>query len=227
MTLDQDFRPASYDGTGSPAHPALRRPTSVRNRLIGRRRFPAWGRGSRARLLLAALSLPNSRSWDGGPPFTPFVAGSDGPPSAGPVVARPAEDELVALWGSSCLHGEIATGFSLTNFEGGSVEELETCARSQRVAALYVLHDGDWVSFILGAPDFVNQSFVELYADSLPRVTSLVAKSDLAARGERRQWRRDGKLAGHLSASAGAEYRRVCPPDGVRRANPAQSAPYT
>ena len=114
----------------------------------------------------------------GVPPITPLIAGSNGPPSAGPIVAGLADDELVTLRGSSCLLGEIAPGFSLSIFEGGSLDELETCARSQRVTALYVLHDGDWVSFILGAPDSVNQSFFELYADGLPPVTPLVARSD-------------------------------------------------
>ncbi len=84
----------------------------------------------------------------------------------------------MTLWGSSCLYGEIATGFSLTTFEGGSVGELETCAESQGVTALYVLNDGEWVPFILGAPDFVNLPFFELFTDGLPALTPLVAKSD-------------------------------------------------
>ena len=44
--------------------------------------------------------------------------------------------------------------------------------------ALYVLDDGAWVSYILGAPEFVNRSFRELFTDGLPAVTPLVAKSD-------------------------------------------------
>ena len=46
------------------------------------------------------------------------------------------------------------------------------------LAALYVLDDGVWVSYILGAPEFVNRSFRELFADGLPVATPLVAKSD-------------------------------------------------
>ena len=115
---------------------------------------------------------------DGVLPLTPLVAGSDGPPSGGHVVDGLAEDEPATLRGSSCLYGEIATGFSLAIFEGGSVEELEACGRGFGIAAFYALHEGDWVSFILGAPGFVNRPFFELYDDGLPALTPLVAKMD-------------------------------------------------
>ena len=84
------------------------------------------------------------------------------------------------------LLGEITTGFSSVVYGGGSIESHGDCARSLGITALYALHEGEWVSFILGAPDPVNQSFFELYADGLPPVTPLVARSDspLTARGE-------------------------------------------
>ena len=62
--------------------------------------------------------------------------------------------------------------------EGGSVEDLESCARSRGVAACYTLAEGEWVSYILGAPEFVNRPFVELFPDGLPTITPLVAESD-------------------------------------------------
>ena len=43
-------------------------------------------------------------------------------------------------------------------------------------AALYVLDDGVWVSYILGAPELVNRSFRELFTDGLPVATPLVGK---------------------------------------------------
>ena len=115
---------------------------------------------------------------DGVLPLTPLVAGSDGPPSGGHVVEGLAQDEPATLRGSNCLHGEIATGFSLAIFEGGSVEELEACGRGFGIAAFYALHEGDWVPFILGAPDLVNRPFFGLYDDGLPALTPLVAKRD-------------------------------------------------
>ena len=68
--------------------------------------------------------------------------------------------------------------FSLVLYEGGSVEALDTCAQSQLVTALYALDDGEWVSYILGAPEFVNREFRELFADGLRAITPLVAKSE-------------------------------------------------
>ena len=115
---------------------------------------------------------------DGLPPMTSLVAGSNGPPSADTVVGRLAEDEPVTLRGSNCLHGEIAAGFSLAIFEGGSVEELEACGRGLGITAFHALHEGDWAPFILGAPDFVNRPFFELFADGLPALTPLVATRD-------------------------------------------------
>ena len=115
---------------------------------------------------------------DGIPPVSPLVAGSNGPPSADPFAGAVTDDERVILRGSSCLHGEITTGFSVVVYGGGSIESLEDCARSLGVTALYALREGDWAPFILEAPDFVNRPFFELFPDGLPVMTPLVAKSD-------------------------------------------------
>ena len=119
---------------------------------------------------------------DGVLPLTPLVAATDGPPSADTAVDRLAEDELATLRGSNCLYGEIAAGFSLTIFEGGSVGALEACGRSLGIAAFYALHQGEWVSYILGAPEFANQPFRELFAGGLAALTPLVAKGEGATR---------------------------------------------
>ena len=109
---------------------------------------------------------------EGLPALTPLTVKSDGPATAAPVTA--------ALTGplAACLQGEIAEGFNLVLSEGGSVDDLEACADGVNLAALYVLDDGVWVSYILGAPELVNRSFRDLFADGLPAVTPLVAKSD-------------------------------------------------
>ena len=113
---------------------------------------------------------------DGLPPITPLVAGSNGPPSPDPFGDDLDEAEQQP-W-PECLRGDIAAGFSLVIYEGGGVEELVACAESRDVAAVYVLADGEWVSYILGAPEFANQSFLDLFADGLPAVTPLVTKSE-------------------------------------------------
>ena len=78
-----------------------------------------------------------------------------------------------------CLRGAISEGFSLVVYEGGgSVEELVACAESRHIVAFYALHDGAYVPYILGAPDFVNAGFLELFPDGLPPITPLIAGSN-------------------------------------------------
>ena len=48
-----------------------------------------------------------------------------------------------------CLRGAVAEGFSLVVFKGGSVEELVACAESRDIVALYTLHEGIYISYIL------------------------------------------------------------------------------
>ena len=112
---------------------------------------------------------------DGLPVMAPLVAGSNGPPSADPF--GDLEDGGQQPW-PECLRGAVSEGFSLVVYEGGSVEELEACAQSRDVTALYTLSEGEFVSYILGAPDFVNQPFRDLFAGGLPLMTPLVVRSE-------------------------------------------------
>ena len=113
---------------------------------------------------------------DGLPPITPLVAGSNGPPSPDPF-GDDFDDGGRHAW-PECLRGDIAAGFSLVVYEGGGVDELEACAQSRDVTALYTLSEGEFVSYILGAPEFVNQPFRDLFAGGPPLMTPLVARSE-------------------------------------------------
>ena len=113
---------------------------------------------------------------DGVPPITPLVAASNGPPSADPF-GDDLDDGRQPPW-PECLRSTVVAGFSLVVYEGGSVDELEGCARSADITALYALSGGEFVSYILGAPDFVTQPFRDLFADGLPLMTPLVARSE-------------------------------------------------
>ena len=106
-------------------------------------------------------------------PVTPLTVKSDGPPSADPNHG----DGALLPWPER-LRGDIAVGFSLLIYEGGSVDDLVACAESLHVTALYTLQDGEWVSYILGAPEFVNVPFGKLFAAGLPSITPLVARSE-------------------------------------------------
>ncbi len=78
---------------------------------------------------------------------------------------------------ASCLRGAVNVGFSLVVYEGGSLDELVACAEGRHATALYVLVDGDWVSYHSGAPDFVNAPFHALFADGVPAATPLIVRS--------------------------------------------------
>ena len=80
-----------------------------------------------------------------------------------------------------CLDG-LGDEFGIVTFAGGSIAELEECARSLSVTALYAADgaaDGErYVSYILGAPTLVNQAFSALFPDGLPAGTELLARSE-------------------------------------------------
>ena len=116
---------------------------------------------------------------DGVPSLTPLTAGSDGPPTADPAgdSGGSPDGDSPQLW-AECLRGEIVSGFSLVLSEGGSVDDLAACATDHGVTALYALDEGEWVSYIVGAPELVNAAFRELFADGLPAATPLVTKGE-------------------------------------------------
>ena len=77
-----------------------------------------------------------------------------------------------------CLRGAISEGFSLVVYEGGTVGELVACAESRDAVALYALHEGVYVSYIIGAPAFVNAGFRERFPDGLAVMAPLVVASN-------------------------------------------------
>ncbi|MCY3880676.1 MAG: aryl-sulfate sulfotransferase [Chloroflexi bacterium] len=106
----------------------------------------------------------------GVPALTPLAVASEGPATA----AAAARDVDTAAW-AACLLGELGDGFSLVAYEGGSVAELAACAEEQEVAALYALHEGQWVAYIPSAPSFANAAFEDLFAGGVPPATPLAA----------------------------------------------------
>ncbi len=114
------------------------------------------------------------------PPLTPLIAASDGPPTADPFGDFPGDEAVLQPW-PECLRGPVSEGFSLVVYAGGSVEALAACAQGLDLTALYALNDGAWLSYVPGAPAFVNGEFRELFADGVPGLTPLVVKSERAA----------------------------------------------
>ena len=89
--------------------------------------------------------------------------------------AGPAPEEATGP-AADCLRGIVDTRFSLVTYEGGSTADLEACAEHVRMRSLYVRHGDAWVSLILGAPEFVNRAFRELFAEGLTADTPMIAQ---------------------------------------------------
>ena len=88
-------------------------------------------------------------------------------------------DEEAAGPARDCLRNLGDERFSPVAYEGGSMGEIEACARSLDVISLYALDaGGKYVSYILDAPEFVNRAFVELFPDGVPADASMIARRD-------------------------------------------------
>ncbi|MXY80091.1 MAG: hypothetical protein F4Y94_10510 [Chloroflexi bacterium] len=60
--------------------------------------------------------------------------------------------------------------------EGDSVDDLKACAETLGVAAVYSLAGGEYVQYIVGAPEFVNESFRRLFMNGIPPATPLTVR---------------------------------------------------
>ena len=84
---------------------------------------------------------------------------------------------LVRIAVRECLDG-LGADFSLVAYEGGGIADLEACARSLPVSALYAWDGSAYLSYILDAPLFVNEGFVALFPEGLPDGTELLARRE-------------------------------------------------
>ena len=77
-----------------------------------------------------------------------------------------------------CLEGLTEERLSEVTFVGGSVSELEACARSVDVDALYHHRDGVWVGFFFEAAEFLSDAFRHRFAEGVPAGEALIAKRE-------------------------------------------------
>ncbi len=76
-----------------------------------------------------------------------------------------------------CLDG-LGEDFGLVTYEGGSIAQLEGCARRLSVRAVYAWDGNAYVSYILDAPAFVNEAFVALFEGGISHGTQLLARRE-------------------------------------------------
>ena len=80
--------------------------------------------------------------------------------------------------GASCLRGAVDVGLSLVIYGGGSVPDLEACSERRHITALYALHEGEYLPYVLGAPEIVNARFRALFSGGLPALHPLIVRSE-------------------------------------------------
>ena len=115
---------------------------------------------------------------DGVPALTPLVAKSDQHATPDPGAGWSDEQLRRAQSWPECFRGTVSEGFSFVLARGDTVQGTVACAEARRVSALYALEDGAWVSYIVGAPPFVNAAFIDLFANGVPALTPLLVKQD-------------------------------------------------
>ena len=128
---------------------------------------------------------------DGVPTVKPLTVKSDGP-----ATADPAPEGGVAQPWPACLQGEIGEGFNLVVYEGGSVGELEACARDRNVTAVYTLNEGEIRLLHPRRPGLREPGLRRAVRGRCARRDATGRKERLAAHSECRRRRRDGELAG-------------------------------
>ena len=99
---------------------------------------------------------------------------SQGPPSTDPATQA---GEVAASWPDG-LRRDLAGDFSLALCAGGSADDLAACAANRGVTALDALVEGEHVSSIGGASEFMSTAFRELYAEGLLPATPLFARRE-------------------------------------------------
>ena len=75
-----------------------------------------------------------------------------------------------------CLTGLTAERLSKVTFVGGSVDELDHCAREQGVAAFFHWTGDSWLLHAPDAPEFLSHQFNQHFPDGLPPGAQLIAK---------------------------------------------------
>ena len=126
-------------------------------------------------------------------------ADADGDAENGHQVALEAETEITITVTSSdgsrtrsyrvlveqppCLTGLTDERLSEVTFIGGSISELEACAHSFDLSALYHQRDGVWTAIFLfpELPEFLSRPFRTRFSDGLPPGESLIANRQSAA----------------------------------------------
>ena len=74
-----------------------------------------------------------------------------------------------------CLSGLTAERLSKVTFAGGSVDDLDRCAREQGVGAFFHWTGESWLLYAPDAPEFLNRQFEQHFGDGVTAGVPLIA----------------------------------------------------
>ena len=111
--------------------------------------------------------------------FSLFAIGEPAPEIA--LEVAPEVDQQEQTESAPHLIGDLAAGYSLVLFSGGSVEELAAAAEARGASVVYARIRGLWFSYFLSGPDFLNQSFQSMFKDGVPALAPLLTSSETAS----------------------------------------------
>ena len=103
--------------------------------------------------------------------------GDGGARSLGGAIGLPLHHPPVAHAQSTCLFGAVDRGFSLVTYAGGTVQELERCARQRHISTLYVSDGANYVAYGVDSSPATNARFRQLFPRGVPAHTPLWALS--------------------------------------------------
>jgi hypothetical protein len=102
------------------------------------------------------------------------VDATNGNVNIGQVVGFPTQLTLQAATDGS-FSGDIANlGVSLVLFDGGSMAQLVAAAQAESVTTISATVDGKFMTYVVGAPEFVNAAFKAHFAGGVSAQTPLV-----------------------------------------------------
>ena len=80
-----------------------------------------------------------------------------------------------------CLSGLTNARLSDVSYTGGTLSELEVCARSFSVDWLYHHTEAGWTGYFFDAPTFLSQPFFDRFTEEIPTEQPLIAKREPGA----------------------------------------------
>ncbi len=135
---------------------------------------------------------------------------------------RPSSHSSLSASARPHLIGDLAAGYSLVLFSGGSVEELAGVAEARGASVVYARIRGLWFSYFLSGPEFISDKFIDHFAEGVPVATpfyatvpSAVSDTTDEAESEQQEETAEAEETAEIEETSSAERRGVIVDSGL------------